>query len=158
MEELSLAASSHCFPLNNRSSDSVHVSRACSRCFRYFVWREGPHTCAQRLRFCAVCPRNIQQLFPCLLSMLSTDGLPELWQYLSHWHAIQRGSGVAATNNSAPTNLFSPLRFLISSASQSLTNGAKIQHKSCISVPYKSTVCASLSFLGTDDTAECESV
>lgn len=66
-----------------------------------------------------VCPRNIQRLCPCLLPMLSTDGLMELWQHRSHWHATQRevaskqtialltksplGLSNSATSNSADT-------------------------------------------------------
>lgn len=69
MEELSLAASSHCFPQNNSvmttftyPEHAVDVSGTSLR--------EKAQTCPQHLRFFAVCLKNI----PCR----------------SHWHAIQR--------------------------------------------------------------------
>ena len=48
---------------------------------------------------CVVCPRNTQRLCLCLRWALSADGLMELRQHTSRWHANPEGSGVE-TNNS----------------------------------------------------------
>lgn len=113
--------SSHCFLHYTRDLHLSHIQSMQGHlelCFWYlkeFTWPTLMHSTCALLGF-VVCPRNIQPLYPCLFSILSTDGLMELWRYSSHWHATQRE--VASKQTIALlAQSFSPLGFLISTAS-----------------------------------------
>lgn len=137
-----LMTSSHCFLHYTREWHLSHIQSTqgrlelCFRCLKEICFPHSAHTYAKHS-----CTAGL----PCLskeytaivsvftvLSILSTDGLMELWRYRSHWHATQRE--VASKQTIALlTKSFSPPGFLISTASQNLIHGAKTKSHKAVS-------------------------